>query len=105
MAKGEAGYEAKCDELRGFVFEPLRSYLATERDRAGTTKARLQFACTGFSHSLGGMAGHYFSRSQWHAADREHYEWMQRLFNANGGDYLRREYEDLRRETYERPAA
>ena len=25
-AKGEAGYQAKCDELRGFVFEPLRAW-------------------------------------------------------------------------------
>jgi adenine-specific DNA-methyltransferase len=30
IAKGEAGYIAKCDELRGFVFEPLRAYLAGE---------------------------------------------------------------------------
>ncbi len=35
MAKGDAGYVAKCDELRGFVFEPLRAYLAGERNRAG----------------------------------------------------------------------
>jgi site-specific DNA-methyltransferase (adenine-specific) len=34
-AKGEAGYTAKCDELRGFVFEPLRAYLDEERRRAG----------------------------------------------------------------------
>lgn len=26
IAKGEAGYVAKCDELRGFVFEPLRAW-------------------------------------------------------------------------------
>ena len=31
MAKGEAGYGANCDELRGFVFEPLRAYLDGER--------------------------------------------------------------------------
>ena len=35
MAKGEAGYVAKCDELRGFIFESLRAYLDGERERAG----------------------------------------------------------------------
>jgi site-specific DNA-methyltransferase (adenine-specific) len=37
IAKGEAGYAAKCDELRGFVFEPLRAYLAGECAAAGHT--------------------------------------------------------------------
>ena len=41
MALGESGYAAKCDELRGFVFEPLRAYLAGERDRAGWTTRRV----------------------------------------------------------------
>jgi len=86
IAKGEAGYGAKCDELRGFVFEPLRAYLANERDRAGIDK------------SAGGMASHYFGRSQWCLPTAEHYVALRKLFNAAGGDYLRREYEDLRRE-------
>ena len=34
-AKGEAGYGAKCDELRGFVFAPIADYLKAERDKAG----------------------------------------------------------------------
>ena len=40
-AKGEAGYIAKCDDLRGFIFEPLRAYLASERDRAGVTNSEI----------------------------------------------------------------
>ncbi|MGA1354708.1 MAG: site-specific DNA-methyltransferase, partial [Candidatus Limnocylindrus sp.] len=102
MAKGEAGYAAKCDELRGFVFEPLRAYLAGEFKRAsmltqeGKTAANL--AC-GFSASAGGMASrHYFSRSQWSLPTREHYQALRVLLNSTGGDYLRREYDDLRRE-------
>ena len=98
MAKGEAGYAAKCDELRGFVFEPLRGYLDDERKQAGADKADCNVAC-GFSRSAGGMASrHYFSRSQWCLPTAEHYKALQKLFNTNGTQYLRREYEDLRRE-------
>jgi len=99
MAKGEAGYVAKCDELRGFVFEPLRAYLDGERKRAGIDKVDCNAAC-GFSRTAGGTASrHYFSRSQWYLPTAEHYDSLRQLFNRdNGTDYLRREYEDLRRE-------
>lgn len=94
IAKGEAGYEAKCDELRGFVFEPLRAYLDGERIAAGLDKVAINVAC-GFSASPGGMASrHYFSRSQWWLPTPEHYEAMRNL--APG--HFRREYEDLRRD-------
>ena len=97
-AKGEAGYGAKCDELRGFVFEPLRAYLDGERRRAGVDKADCNAAC-GFSRTPGGMASrHYFSTSQWALPTQEHYEALRRLFNQSGGDFLRREYDYLRRE-------
>lgn len=98
IAKGEAGYIAKCDELRGFVFEPLRSYLAGERDRAGFTTRRVAEAFqkkTG-SRTVTGMAGHWFEAVQWSLPTEENYEWLRELFG--GGGYLRREYEDLRRE-------
>jgi len=92
IAKGEAGYIAKCDELRGFVFEPLRAYLDGERERAGFTPRQVNEA-TGTQ-----MAGHWFTRVQWALPTAKHYATMRELFNANGGEYLRREYEDLRRE-------
>jgi adenine-specific DNA-methyltransferase len=102
IAKGEAGYAAKCDELHGFVFEPLRAYLDSERKRAGIGKDECNEAC-GFSRTAGGMASrHYFSQSQWCLPTEEHYAAMQLLFNAScngsGPQYLRSEYEDLRRE-------
>lgn len=105
IAKGEAGYAAKCDELRGFVFEPLRAYLDGERKRAGVNKAEVNEAC-GFSPTPGGMASrHYFSPSQWCLPTAEHYAAMQRLFNAKHSieltrnrEYLTRSYEDLRKE-------
>ena len=93
-----SGYAAECQKLHAGVFEPLRQYLESERQRAGVDKVAINVAC-GFSASPGGMAArHYFSGSQWCLPTREHYEAMQRLFNERGNDYLRREYEDLRRE-------
>jgi site-specific DNA-methyltransferase (adenine-specific) len=92
MALGETGYAAKCDELRGFLFEPLRAYLADEWQRAGLTNKDADKA-TGSQ-----MAGHWFTRVQWTLPTQEKYEQLQACANANGGKYLRREYEDLRRE-------
>ena len=102
MAMGESGYEAQCERLRGFVFEPLRAYLAGEFERSGmlTTEGKIaaNVAC-GFSASAGGMAArHYFSKSQWQMPTPEHYAALQTLLNRTGEEYLRREYEDLRRE-------
>lgn len=92
IAKGEAGYVRACDRLRGSVFEPLRTYLNTERERAGVTPGECD-AATGTR-----MAGHWFTSSQWSLPTRKHYETLRALFNASGGEFLRREYEDLRRE-------
>jgi len=101
-AMGASGYSGACDELRGFVFEPLRAYICGEYERAGMLntegKIATNVAC-GFSASSGGMASrHYFSQSQWCLPTEAHYKAMRELLNAQGGEYLRREYEDLRRE-------
>ena len=101
-AKGEAGYSAKCDELRGFVFEPLRAYLAGERDRAGLTTRQVaeEFQKRTGSRTVTGMAGHWLERVQWTLPTAENYQWLRETFSRlnHGGEYLRREYEDLRRE-------
>jgi len=91
-AMGAAGYAAKCEEVRGFVFEPLRAYLAAALESSGWTTSRLNLAL-GFAK--GGMASHYFGRSQWQLPTAAHYESMQRVM---GREHLRREYDDLRRE-------
>jgi adenine-specific DNA-methyltransferase len=99
-ALGESGYQSEVDKMRGHVFEPLRAYLAGERDRAGFTTRKVAEAYqqkTG-SRTVTGMAGHWFESVQWALPTAENYEWLRSLFNSNGGDYLRREYEDLRRE-------
>lgn len=123
IAKGEAGYGAKCDELRGFIFEPIRGYLDGERKRAGIKREDCNAAC-GFARIPGGMASrHYFSSSQWCLPTEEHYKALQELFNSNqsgrpvppyeqfheaprtrfepkpkpdANEYLRADYEDLR---------
>ena len=90
IAKGEAGYIAKCDDLRGFVFEPLRAYLAGEWERAGLTSKDANTATNSQ------MAGHYLSQVQWSLPTADKYKQLQEYANKAGGDYLRREYEDLR---------
>jgi adenine-specific DNA-methyltransferase len=92
ITKGEAGYAAKCDELRGFIFEPLRAYLDGERQKANITLQQVD-ECTNTQ-----MASHWFAQKQWILPTAKHYATLRQLFNANGGDYLRREYDDLRRE-------
>ena len=94
----EGQWTAQCDKERGFIFEPLRAYLAGEWKRAGMSKIDANTAC-GFSPTLGGMAArHYFSRSQWCLPTEQHYHALQQYANNHnhGGEYLRREYEDLR---------
>ena len=90
-AKGEAGYDRKCDELRGFVFEPVRKYLDDERARCGASKKDIE-AATGTQ-----MCSHWFTQSQWVLPTAEHYATLQALFNRSGGDFLRKEYDELRR--------
>jgi site-specific DNA-methyltransferase (adenine-specific) len=92
IAKSEAGYDVKCDELRGFVFEPLRKYLDDERKRAG-------FGHEQVHQVVGSVERHYFVQSQWMLPTREKYEMLRAAFNRNApGAFLRREYDDLRRE-------
>jgi len=99
IAKGEAGYAAKCDELRGFVFEPLRAYLDGEREAAGLTPDEVNVIC-GFREK-GGMAGrHWFNASQFAMPTEKSYLAAREATGRFRREYedLRREYEDLRRE-------
>jgi adenine-specific DNA-methyltransferase len=96
IAKGEAGYGAKCDELRGFVFAPLADYLKAERDKAGWQNEDAKTAC-GHSPTSG---CHWFDRSQWTLPTEKVYSSWQSKTDCFRREYedLRREYEDLRRE-------
>lgn len=94
MAKGEGS-----DELRSFVFEPLRAYLDSERARAGVTPRQIMdyFESNGWPKYV--TARHSFTQSQWELPTVENYERLRRCFHDlnHGGEYLRRDYEDLRR--------
>lgn len=90
IALGESRYGAECDKLRGFVFEPLRAYLDGERKRAGFDNKACDAACGNQ------MSGHYFSRIQWALPTRKNYDKLREAFNAKGGDFLSRPYEELR---------
>jgi site-specific DNA-methyltransferase (adenine-specific) len=98
MAKGEAGYQAKCDELRGFVFEPLRAYLESEVTRAGLSKRWLKDKWMAETNTKSELPRHWIEQAQFELPTAERYEWLRGHCNRNGGEYLRREYEDLRRE-------
>ena len=87
-------WETQSDQCRGFIFEPLRAYLAGEWKRAGLKNEQANEACGTASMA----ARHYFARSQWCLPTAEHYISLQTFANRQGDDYLRREYEDLRRE-------
>lgn len=89
-AKGEPGYGARCDQLRGFIFEPLRAYLDGEWQRAGLTSRDANEATGTF------MATHWFTRSQWALPTAANYEKLRRRANESGGAFLERGYEFLR---------
>ena len=93
-ALGESGYGLECDRLRGFVFEPLRSYLAGEFSALGWKADDLNRICG--TASMAG--GHYCARSQWRLPTAEHYARLQAAAAEQEGGHLRREYEDLRLE-------
>ena len=96
FAMGASGYDAKCDELRGFLFEPLRAYLAGEVARSGWSREDLNREM-GFA-PRGMVETRYLGKSQWQLPTARHYEKMRSILNRNGDDFLKREYDFLKRE-------
>ena len=103
-AQDGSGYDAECDRLRGFVFEPLRAYLDGERIRAGIRTEDIGREWMKWqgkeSKWITRLAGHWFEKTQWTLPTLENYEWLRSTLASlnHSGEYLRREYEDLRRE-------
>ena len=99
IAKGEAGYVTKCDELRGFVFEPLRAYLDGER-KAVNLQDKEARARMGLSIKGGGLLCHFWGGAQWMLPTLNQYTKLQEAYPGHFTRHhedLRREYEDLRR--------
>ena len=88
-----SGWADACAKLHAGVFEPLREYLAKERDAAGLTNRQID------GHlGTNGMAGHYFGGSQWSLPTAEVFEKLAAVIPfAREYEDLRAEYEDLRR--------
>jgi adenine-specific DNA-methyltransferase len=92
-ADGQAGYASACEETKRGVFG---NYLASELARAGVT--RKQVAAL-FPSASGGLTG---CVSNWvmgyNVPTAEQYAKIRALLNADGGEYLRKDYEDLRKD-------
>ena len=92
----EGNWTAQCDKERGFIFESLRAYLAGEWKKAKLNfeDARQAVRCAAGS----GLPSHWFTRSQWALPTKRKYYQLRAYANSHnhGGEYLRREYEDLR---------
>ena len=89
----KSGYESASEGVWRDVFTPIREYLAAQRDLYGVTNRQVDAAL-----GTAGMAGHYFSASQWALPTAEAWAKICTLipFDREYED-LRREYEDLRR--------
>ena len=98
-AKGESGWATKSEELHGFVFEPLRAYLDGERLRAGVSNEQIVgwFSAHGLPKYM--VARHAFGVSQWELPTEANYVALRRCLGelAAGDEFLRRDYESLRR--------
>lgn len=93
-------YGDQAKALHKQVFAPLGRYIQTERERAGWTRSDLEVALgyTMSSDPSRGTALCYRWEEGSSLPTAETYERMRTVLNGEGGDYLRREYEDLRRE-------
>lgn len=102
-AKGEAGYEAKCDELRGFVFASLLKYMRGEFEgsRLSRREVDAHFATSNVSQYWLQERGFIIPTADKWAGLRslrpDHFRREYEGFRREYEDF-RREYEDLCRE-------
>jgi site-specific DNA-methyltransferase (adenine-specific) len=93
IADGCAGYTSACEATKRGIFG---EYLAAEIERAGVT--RKQVAAL-FPSASGGLTG---CVSNWligyNVPTAEQYAKMRGMLNAQGGEFLRKDYEELRKD-------
>lgn len=92
-------YEDAAKALHKQVFAPLGRYIQIERERAGLTRSELEVSLGYVSSSdpTKGTALCYRWEEGSSLPTSETYERMRSVLNAGGGEFLRREYEELRR--------
>jgi adenine-specific DNA-methyltransferase len=101
-AKGEAGWVAKCDEVRGFVFEPILSYLVAEfaASRLSRKEVDGHFGTANVSQYWLQARGFIIPTAEkWAGLQVLRPRHFRREYEDLRRDYedLRRDYEDLRR--------
>lgn len=75
-------------------WEPVRSYLAGEAEKAGLTPQKLQ-EITGV-----GMFSHWFGKSQFALITEEHYKQIQDYYAEKDCDVFKKEYDVIKKEYY-----
>ena len=94
LIDGNATYWDACETAKGSIFG---DYLQSEFDKAGVTRRDIAALFPSRTGQLTGCVSNWLIGYNMPTA--EQYEKMRKFLNSiNGGDYLRREYEDLRRE-------
>lgn len=90
--KAKNYYKTRIGLLRSKCLKPVIDYMNGERIRAGFTVSQINKA-------LGTcMASHWFTyKSQFELPTPEWYGRLRALFNGRGGEFLRKDYEELRR--------
>ena len=93
-------YRGATGALHKRVYAPVGRYIQQERERAGWGRSDLEVALgyTSRSDPARGTALCYRWEEGSSLPTKDAYERMRAVLNRDGGDYLRREYEDLRRE-------
>jgi site-specific DNA-methyltransferase (adenine-specific) len=95
-AKGESGYAVKSDELRGFLFTPIRDWFVESWNKSGLTRAQVDAAC-----KTSNVTQYWFLERNYQIPTLEKYAILQQLapraFTRNY-ESLRQEYEALRQE-------
>jgi DNA modification methylase len=100
---GEQGFNNNADNYWD-GWEPIRSYLETERKKMGWSAEDIHRIC-GLANSGPGMFSHWFTKSQWTFIPEQHYLNIQAACKGDAfkreHDELKREHDELKREFYE----
>ena len=92
MNLAELNYSYQIGKKHTEIMEPIIAYMIGEMEKAGFNCAKINEA------TKSKMASHWFARtSQWALPTKEWYVKLQELFNY---EYLRKDYEELRRFFY-----
>ena len=93
IADGQVGYTSACEATKRGIFG---EYLAVEFERAGVTRKQVAALFPSASGGLTGCVSNWIMGYNVPTADQ--YGKIRALLNANGDEYLRKDYEELRKD-------